>query len=76
MFPYQLSKVLADQRIGDRIAAAERHSLIAAATARAIGRTGPGNVASRAVTAQIGSAPSWRLAPARQGPPRAPVPPP
>ena len=40
MFPYQLSKVMADQRIGDRSAAAERHSLIAAATQRSTGRTG------------------------------------
>jgi hypothetical protein len=40
MFPYQLSKVMADQRISDWIAAAERHSLIAAATQRSTGRTG------------------------------------
>jgi hypothetical protein len=40
MFPYQLSKVMADQRIGDRIATAERHSLIAAATRRSAGTTG------------------------------------
>jgi hypothetical protein len=40
MFPYQLSKVTADQRIGDRIASAQRHSLIAAATQRSAGTTG------------------------------------
>lgn len=31
MFPYQLSQVLADQRIRDRVVAAERHALVAAA---------------------------------------------
>jgi hypothetical protein len=34
MYPYQLSKVLADQRINDRVAAADRHQMIARATAR------------------------------------------
>jgi len=31
MYPYQLSKVLADQRIHDMVAAGERHRLVAAA---------------------------------------------
>ena len=31
MFPYQLSQVLADQRIRDRVVAAERHALVAEA---------------------------------------------
>ena len=31
MFPYQLSQVLADQRIRDWVVAAERHALVAAA---------------------------------------------
>lgn len=34
MYPYQLSKALADQRINDRVAAADRHRMIARATAR------------------------------------------
>jgi hypothetical protein len=34
MYPYQLSKVLADQRINDRVAAADHHRMIARATAR------------------------------------------
>jgi hypothetical protein len=34
MYPYQLSKVLADQRINDRVAAVERHRMIARATVR------------------------------------------
>jgi hypothetical protein len=40
MYPYQLSKVLADQRIRDRVAAAERHRLVAAAGHRATDTTG------------------------------------
>jgi len=31
MYPYQLSKVLADQRIHDMVAAAERHNMAVAA---------------------------------------------
>ena len=34
MHPYQLSKVLADQRIHDMLAAAERHNMSAAARRR------------------------------------------
>ena len=34
MYPYQLSKVLADQRIHDMLAAADRHNMSAAANRR------------------------------------------
>ena len=34
MYPYQLSKVLADQRIHDLLAAADRHNMSAAANRR------------------------------------------
>lgn len=40
MFPYQLSQVLADQRIRDRVVAAERHARAAAAAHGSTDTTG------------------------------------
>jgi hypothetical protein len=52
MYPYQLSKVLADQRIHDMLVAAERHELMGPARSRR-GRLTELSSRRRVVTAQI-----------------------